>query len=77
MENILSLISLFLSSEIPFLWTCFANFLNISSPLTSTIIGLFWNQDRIDVTAEDEIDLIRGVDGIEFDLYQIFEANFS
>ena len=37
--------------------------------------GLFLDQARIDVAAEDEIDLIRGVDGIEFDLYQIFEAN--
>lgn len=39
--------------------------------------GLFLDQARIDVAAEVEIDLIRGVDGIEFDLYQIFEANFS
>lgn len=35
--------------------------------------GLFLDQARIDVAAEDEIDLIRGVDGIEFDLYSIFE----
>lgn len=39
--------------------------------------GLFLDQARIDVAAEDEIDLIRGIEGIEFDLYQIFEANFS
>ena len=34
--------------------------------------GLFLDQARIEVAAEDEIDLIRG-----FDLYQIFVANFS
>lgn len=39
--------------------------------------GLFLDQARIDVAAKDEIDLIRGIEGIEFDLYQIFEANFS
>ena len=39
--------------------------------------GLFFEQMRIEATAEDEIDLIRGIDGIEFYLYQIFEANFS
>ena len=39
--------------------------------------GLFLDQARIDVAAEDEIDLIRGVDSIEFDSYQIFEADLS
>lgn len=36
---------------------------------------LFLDQARIDVAAEDEIDLIRGVDSIEFDSYKIFEAD--
>ena len=39
--------------------------------------GLFLDQARIDVAAKDEIDLIRGVDSIEFDSYQIFEADLS
>lgn len=30
----------------------------------------------IDVAAEDEIDLLRGIDGIEFDVYPIFETLF-
>ncbi len=35
--------------------------------------GLFLDQARIDVDTEDEIDLLRGINGIEFDLYPIFE----
>ena len=35
--------------------------------------GLFLDQARIDVAAEDEIDNIRGVDNIEFDLNKIFK----
>lgn len=35
--------------------------------------GLFLEQARIDVATEDEIDLLRGINGIEFDLYPIFE----
>ena len=37
--------------------------------------GLFLDQARIDIATEDEIDNIRGTDGIEFKLYQIFEVN--
>ena len=36
--------------------------------------GLFLEQARIDVATEDEIDLLRGINGIEFDLYPIFEV---
>lgn len=36
--------------------------------------GLFLEQARIDIAAEDEIDLLRGIDGIEFDVYKIFEV---
>ena len=36
---------------------------------------LFLDQARIDIATEDEIDNIRGTDGIEFKLYQIFEVN--
>lgn len=38
--------------------------------------GLFLEQAHIDVAAEDEIDLLRGIDGIEFDVYPIFETLF-
>ena len=37
--------------------------------------GLFLDQARIDIATEDEIDNIRGTDGIEFKLYQIFDIN--
>lgn len=36
--------------------------------------GLFLEQARIDVATEDEIDLLRGINGIEFNLYPIFEV---
>ena len=39
--------------------------------------GLFLDQARIDVATEDEIDNIRGTDGIEFKLYQIFDIDIS
>lgn len=35
--------------------------------------GLFLEQARIDVATENEIDLLHGINGIEFDLYPIFE----
>lgn len=35
---------------------------------------LFLDQARIDVDTEDEIDLLRGINGIEFDVYKIFEV---
>ena len=38
---------------------------------------LFLDQARIDIAAEDEIDNIRGTDGIEFKLYQIFEVKIE
>lgn len=39
--------------------------------------GLFLDQARIDIATEDEIDNIRGTDGIEFNLYQIFDIDIS
>ena len=36
--------------------------------------AFFLEQARIDISAEDEIDLLRGINGIEFDLYPIFEV---
>ncbi|MBR3662350.1 MAG: DEAD/DEAH box helicase [Alphaproteobacteria bacterium] len=39
--------------------------------------GLFLDQARIDIATEDEIDNIRGTDGIEFKLYQIFDIDIS
>lgn len=38
---------------------------------------LFLDQARIDIATEDEIDNIRGTDGIEFKLYQIFDINLK
>ena len=39
--------------------------------------GLFLDQARIDIATEDEIDNIRGTDGIEFKLYQIFDVEIE
>ncbi len=39
--------------------------------------GLFLDQARIDIATEDEIDNIRGTDGIEFNLYQIFDVEIE
>ena len=38
---------------------------------------LFLDQARIDIATEDEIDNIRGTDGIEFKLYQIFDVEIE
>ena len=38
---------------------------------------LFLDQARIDIATEDEIDNIRGTDGIEFKLYQIFDVEIG
>lgn len=39
--------------------------------------GLFLDQARIDVVAEDEINRIRAVDDIEFDLSPIFNVSIK